>query len=367
MTPARRGSIVGAVWLIGAGVVFLIQQSSGWSWGQAWPLWVILVGVGTFVDTLSTWRPGVAGIWAFTWPVAWIVVGILLLLSTTGQLGQGPSELISEFWPWAAVILGVWFLIGAFLPWGQQATEALVLPLNDTADAVVRIRFGAGELTNYTAEPGHLIDGTFDGGVTHRLSGPGRVELSQDTTYGLPWLDRRSQWDVGLPGEVRTGSSRRGRRQPHDTGPARPSGDEPAPADRGKRDAGPAAEIRRRDDRPSRDRRGVTHDRDPGRRGREDPQSDGARQHPDRRGAVPSGGRYLPVDRLRDGREPGRHGHPGRRRLGSGAQAAHRVATGALVRERHRLATVSPEWAACVPEPHPKRFRSGNDRSSIDS
>ena len=202
MTPARRGSFVGATWLIGVGVVFLIQQAAGWSWGQAWPLWLILVGVATAVSTLSTWRPSLAGIWAFTWPVAWLVVGVVLLLSTTGRLGQGPAELISGYWPWVALILGIWFLVGAFLPWGHGATEALALPLDGAPQADVRIRFGAGELTSHVAGPGLLVDGAFEGGVAYRVSGPGRVELSQDTTYGLPWLDRRSHWDIGLPADV---------------------------------------------------------------------------------------------------------------------------------------------------------------------
>ena len=42
----RSGAIVGAFWLIGLGVVLLLQQSLDWSWGQAWPLFVILAGVG---------------------------------------------------------------------------------------------------------------------------------------------------------------------------------------------------------------------------------------------------------------------------------------------------------------------------------
>ncbi len=96
----------------------------------------------------------------------------------------------------------MWYLIGAFLPRGHGATEALVLSLDGAVDADVRIKFGAGELTTHAAEPGHLIDGTFEGGVTHRVHGSGRVELSQDTTYGLPWVDRRSRWDVGLTAEV---------------------------------------------------------------------------------------------------------------------------------------------------------------------
>jgi hypothetical protein len=194
--------VTGATWLIGVGIVLLIQQTSDWTWGQAWPLWLILVGVATTVSTFISWRPSLAGIWAFTWPVAWIVVGVILLLSTTGQLGEGPAELISTWWPWAAVIVGVWLLIGAFLPFGKGATESLALPLDGAAEADIRIRFGAGEITTHVAAPGQLLDGSFEGGVTHQTSGKGRVELAQDTTYGLPWLDHAGRWDVGLTAEV---------------------------------------------------------------------------------------------------------------------------------------------------------------------
>ena len=49
---------------------------------------------------------------------------------------------------------------------------------------------------------GHLVDGTFEGGVVRKDRGPGRVELRQDTDYGMPWLDKRSDWSVGLCSEV---------------------------------------------------------------------------------------------------------------------------------------------------------------------
>jgi hypothetical protein len=202
MTPARRGSVTGATWLIGLGVVLLIRESMGWTWSQAWPLFVILIGVASFISRLLDWRPGVAGIWSFTWPVVWIVVGIVLLMSTTGQLGQGPGELIDTYWPWAAVIIGIWFLIGAFLPFGRGPTNQLVLPLSGAPDANIKIQFGAGTLTARPAAPGNLVDGSFEGGVRHRIIGPNRIELEQDTTYGLPWVDHGSGWDVGLTGEV---------------------------------------------------------------------------------------------------------------------------------------------------------------------
>ena len=202
MTAARRGPAIAGVWLIGLGIVFLVRQATNLDWSEAWPMFVILVGVVGVVTTALGGYRGVAGIWAFTWPVFWIVVGSLLLASTTGRLGAPPLDLIAAWWPIALVILGVWFLVGAVLPFGGRPQERLAVPLGGAGEAAVRIRFGGGELVVDRSAAGNLVDGTFAGGVVRRDLGPGRVELSQDTTYGLPWLDRRSDWAVGLSGEV---------------------------------------------------------------------------------------------------------------------------------------------------------------------
>lgn len=201
MSSGRRGSLIAATWLIGLGIVFLVRQATDLPWSQAWPMFAILVGVGSFVSTALSWRPGIASLWSFTWPIGWIVVGSLLLASTTGNLDQGPAELIETYWPWVAIILGVWFLIGAIVP-GPRSEEALVVPLAGVQAAEVRVKFGAGTLTTRPAATGNLIDGEFPGGVVHRQDGAGRVELSQDTTYGLPWLDRESAWTLGLSPEI---------------------------------------------------------------------------------------------------------------------------------------------------------------------
>lgn len=202
MTSARRGSLIGATWLIGLGIIFLVQRAAELSWGQAWPLFVILAGVASLVGVLLNGRYELSGIWAFTWPIAWIVIGVLLLLSTTGSLSQGPAEVIAEYWPWALVALGIWFVIGAVVPTGRGLTETLVIPLAGVAAAGVRIQFGAGTLTTRRAAAGNLVDGDFTGGVLHTVVAPGRVELRQDTRYGLPWLERGSNWTVGLTADV---------------------------------------------------------------------------------------------------------------------------------------------------------------------
>ena len=86
MTGSRRGALIGGIWLLGLGIVLLVREAAGLSWGQAWPMFVILAGVATLVSTALSWRPSVGGIWAFTWPVVSIVIGSVLLASTTGSL-----------------------------------------------------------------------------------------------------------------------------------------------------------------------------------------------------------------------------------------------------------------------------------------
>lgn len=201
LTGAQRGSLVGGTWLIGAGIVFLVQQAMDLAWTQAWPLWVILLGVASLITTIVDRRPGRSGPWAFTWPVVWIIVGVVLFLSTTGRLGTDLGALIAQWWPWLLVGLGAWFLIGALVP-GRRPDESLAIPLGDAQEARIALRFGAGRLTVGAARPGNLVDGDFPGGVFHRQTGPGSIELEQDTTYGVPWLSGDSSWTVGVTAEV---------------------------------------------------------------------------------------------------------------------------------------------------------------------
>ena len=202
MSDTRTGPLIGATWLIGLGIVFLVQRAADLAWSQAWPMFVILIGVAMFVTAIIRRRWEYGGLWSFTWPVAWIVVGSVLLASTTGTIGTQPAELITTYWPWALVILGIWFLIGAFVPSGRRPTEALSVPLDGATDAAVKIRYGAGELVVGPAAPGQLVDGTCQGGVITRAAGRGRVDLGQDTRYHLPWFEHSSRWTIGVTTEV---------------------------------------------------------------------------------------------------------------------------------------------------------------------
>ena len=92
MTRNRTGSLTAATWLIGLGIVFLVQRAADLPWSQAWPMFLILIGVASFVTTILHGRYVYGGLWAFTWPVAWIVVGSILLASTTGRIGTEPGR-----------------------------------------------------------------------------------------------------------------------------------------------------------------------------------------------------------------------------------------------------------------------------------
>jgi hypothetical protein len=201
MSGSRRGPILAATWLIGLGAVLLVQQRLDLEWSEAWPLFLILAGVVGLVTTLLDGVRGFAGIWSFTMPVVGIAVGGVLLAATTGRLGPEPVDQIEQWWPVAAIGLGIWLLIGAFIP-RSGPEESLIVPLDGAQDARIRIKFGAGQLALARSEPGHLVDGHFVGGVVLRRPDPGAIELTQDLSYGLPWLEHEADWTVGLSGEV---------------------------------------------------------------------------------------------------------------------------------------------------------------------
>jgi hypothetical protein len=69
----------------------------------------------------------------------------------------------------------------------------------------VSIQFGAGRLTIAgPADAGHLVDGTFRGGVRREDMGLGRVKLTtpSDRFWEKPWDRVPFEWRIGLTAEV---------------------------------------------------------------------------------------------------------------------------------------------------------------------
>jgi hypothetical protein len=199
---ARAGAFVGAVWLIGIGLVFLVQQGAGWSWGEAWPLFIILLGAGSLASLAVRPPRDVAGLMAaVVWPLFLTAAGVLLLLSTTGNLGVEPAELVG-YWPIAAIVGGLWLLVAAVLPSRSGSDEQLSVPLAGAPSAAIRLRFGGGELSVGRSAPGTLVDGEFRGGVRSQMRGAGSVELEPRSGTPFGWWNEWPRWTMGVTGEV---------------------------------------------------------------------------------------------------------------------------------------------------------------------
>lgn len=211
---SRDRMLIAATWLIGLGSVLLIREISGWSWQQAWPLFIIYAGTAGAVTAVINRHHSRLGVWSIWWPLAVVAVGIVVLLATTGSLGIGAGQLI-QWWPLAVIALGVWFLIGAiFVRQPPTTTETVNIPLAGLTDAEVKLRFGGGELTVGRAEPGALISGNFEGGVFNHSGDPRRVDLESAATPWGFWWDRPLHWDVLVTDQIpvslrlETGASR---------------------------------------------------------------------------------------------------------------------------------------------------------------
>jgi len=199
----RSGAILAAVWLIGLGLIFIIHDAANMTWGEAWPMFVILVGVASLTSRALGRRRLWSGAWSLVWPLAWIVVGVVLLLSTTGTIAIGVTDLIATWWPVLLIGIGVWFLVAAVWPGQAAPNEHLAIPLAGATHGSIRVRFGAGDLRIAPGIPGTLVSGSFTGGVVYTGGTGGAVDLQPYTEGGWPnWWDRRLRWDVGLPREI---------------------------------------------------------------------------------------------------------------------------------------------------------------------
>jgi hypothetical protein len=198
---ARPGGIVAATWIIGLGVVFLLQQVLELSWGQAWPMFLILAGVGGLVGVLV----GLGGLRspfaALAWPMGLLVIGVLLFMSTTGALDVGPGELVARWWPVAIIGWGAWLLLASLIPGKRIGMDTMELPLVTSGPTAVRIRFGGGELTVRPGRPS-AVSGEFSGMPAKVRHESGRVEIEPESPGAWPFWDRTPSWSIGLPEDV---------------------------------------------------------------------------------------------------------------------------------------------------------------------
>ena len=147
-----------------SGCVLLVQRLTGWPWTEAWPLFVILVGVASLVSVLLGWRA--ARSLAVRAGLAAVPDGRRRAPAHEhhGRAGRGCGGLVSRWWPVALIAFGLWFLLFAAWPGGRPSSDGnrVSIPLAGTPDASIRLRFGGGELTAGPAPRGILLDGEFE-------------------------------------------------------------------------------------------------------------------------------------------------------------------------------------------------------------
>jgi len=180
----RRGGLVWPVILIGAGVVFLLNNLGVLGWG----VWDLL------------WR---------LWPVLLIAAGLDILIGRRSIWG---SAFVALFL--MAVFAGalVWGLprIGSV---GELTTETVNLPLGSATRAEVEIDFGTGRLELHASpEAAGLVEGTVALSRGERLNAERRqtgntvyAEVRSHGNWSYPsgtWTAGDKVWDLGLSRDV---------------------------------------------------------------------------------------------------------------------------------------------------------------------
>lgn len=138
MKTLNRGSIFGALLLIGTGVLFLVLNIGGISLGKVWPLVFIILGAACFLPPIlwPSMRTGLAGLcipggillslgciflyntlsgdWD-SWGYAWILInaGIGLGLALAGWLGN---------WGRGVTVIGWWMFFVSVIVFSIFAT-----------------------------------------------------------------------------------------------------------------------------------------------------------------------------------------------------------------------------------------------------
>lgn len=206
MNASQRGMVIGGIWLIALGGVFLVQQIMDLPWSQAWPLFIVAAGIGTGASTLlalvgraTNWW---ALMWALIWPLAGIIIGGLVFVDLAGLADIDALGILGGWWPVLLIVLGVLVLLGAVLPRARGIEESVSVSSSGLSSGEVVLKFGGGELNIGPGPSGTLVGGTFEGGVIRRDVGPGRVELETDITQVMPWVGQRIHWRVGLDPDI---------------------------------------------------------------------------------------------------------------------------------------------------------------------
>lgn len=184
MEQRHRGGLIWPVILIGAGVIFLLNNLGMLGWGvwaallRLWPVLLIALGLEILIGRRSLWGS--------------LVVILLLGAAFTWAIANGGA-----MWPAGDTI---------------ERTEAISVPLAGAKEADVELSFGTGELRLGALQEGAgLIEGRLDLGRGEQANWEARgkdpiyFKLSSQNAWFLPmgrnWYgDKR--WELSLSRDV---------------------------------------------------------------------------------------------------------------------------------------------------------------------
>jgi len=142
------------------------------------------------------------------WGLCLLLVGSVLLLDNLGYLAFLGVSVWQLIWPVALIGLGVWILVGSKIRPNLESRD-IIVGLESAAEAEIQLDYGAGELrVESGAGPSELLNGTFEGGVQHRVQREGnRTKVRIGSTPGVflpvhwgPHYSRR--WHVQLTDQI---------------------------------------------------------------------------------------------------------------------------------------------------------------------
>jgi hypothetical protein len=141
------------------------------------------------------------------WGAILLLAGALILLENLGLLAVDFWQLL---WPGVIILFGIWFLWGATLGRKTLPAEAFQVPLEGADKLRLALHYGAGKLRVGPGGPsGTALDGSFEGGVEHRLDRNGTaldvdLRVPEDEVLNfIPWgSDHGLDWDIRLNDRV---------------------------------------------------------------------------------------------------------------------------------------------------------------------
>ncbi|MCJ7550667.1 MAG: DUF5668 domain-containing protein, partial [Anaerolineae bacterium] len=107
------------------------------------------------------------------WGLCLLLVGGVLLLDNFGYLAFLGVSAWQLVWPVALIGVGIWILVGSKLRPNWESRD-IIVGLESATEAEIQLDYGAGALhIESGAGASELLNGTFEGGVEHRVQRDG--------------------------------------------------------------------------------------------------------------------------------------------------------------------------------------------------